>query len=97
MTVSRRRHNSQFKFQVALDAAKGLKTINQLAGEHGLHPSQITQWKRQLVEGGPAIFNQGNDRKQREHQALEADLYEQIGRLKVELEWLKKKAARCGS
>ena len=90
MTGSRRRHNSQFKFQVAQDAAKGLKTINQLAGEYGLHPSHITQWKRQLVEGGPAIFNQGNDRKQREHQALEADLYKQIGRLKVELEWLKK-------
>jgi transposase-like protein len=95
MTGSRRRHNSQFKFQVALDAAKGLKTINQLAGEYGLHPSQITQWKRQLVDGGPVIFNQGNDRKQREHRALEADLYEQIGRLKVELEWLKKKATRC--
>jgi transposase-like protein len=92
MTASRRRHNSKFKFQVALDAAKGLKTINQLASESGLHPSQVTQWKRQLVEGGPAIFNQGNDRKHREHQALEADLYEQIGRLKVELEWLKKKA-----
>lgn len=94
MTVNRRRHGSQFKFQVALEAAKGLKTINQLASEHGLHPSQVTQWKRQLVEGGPAIFNQGNDRKQRERQVLETDLYKQIGRLKVELEWLKKKASR---
>lgn len=93
-TKTRKRYGAQFKFQVALDAAKGSKTINELASEHSVHPNQISQWKRQLLEEGPSVFSASAARDQRQQEASQAELFEQIGRLKMELEWLKKKAAR---
>jgi putative transposase len=93
-TKRRKRYVAQFKFQVALDAAKGTKTINELATEHSLHPNQISQWKRLLLEEGPSVFSSSGAREQRQQDASQAELFEQIGRLKMELEWLKKKAAR---
>ena len=91
MTKKRKRYRAQFKFQVALEAAKGLKTVNQLASEHELHPNQVSQWKRQLLEQGATIFDNGaSQQQQREMAQTEAELYEQIGRLKMEVEWLKK-------
>jgi len=87
----RRRHNVRFKFKVALEAAKGTKTVNQLASEFELHPSQISEWKHRLLDEGAVVFKTSAGRQQREHEAVQAELYEQIGRLKMELEWLKKK------
>jgi len=92
MTGRRKRYNAEYKFETALEAVKGLKTINQLASERGVHPNQISQWKRQLLEEGATLFGNGSGHQQREAGKLEADLYEQIGRLKVELEWVKKAA-----
>ena len=89
-----KRHSAQFKFRVALDAAKGTKTLNELAGQYELHPSQISQWKSQLLKEGACVFSAATARQQWEQEALQPDLYEQIGRLKMELEWLKKKAAQ---
>ena len=89
-----KRNSAQFKFQFALDAAKGTKTLNELASQYELHPSQISEWKSQLLKEGASVFNTATTRQQKEQEALQADLYEQIGRLKMELEWLKKKAAR---
>ena len=91
---TRKRHNAQFKFKVALEAARGTKTTNELAGQYGLHPTQISHWKRQLMEEGPSVFNSTTARDQRHQEAEQAELFEQIGRLKMELEWLKKKAAQ---
>jgi transposase-like protein len=96
MSKQRSRYSAQFKFQLALEAAKGLKTLNELASEHSVHPNQISEWKRRLLEGGSTIFSRDGAHSQREHQEREVALYEQIGRLKMELEWLKKKAARFG-
>jgi putative transposase len=93
MTQKRKQYTMQFKFKVALDAAKGSKTINQLASDYDLHPNQVSGWKKQLLEEGPSLFNRRVDRQQEQQAAQEAELYEQIGRLKMELEWLKKKAA----
>jgi transposase-like protein len=93
MTKKRRRFSSEFKFRVALEAAKGQRTISELSSEYSVHPNQVSQWKRQLLEGGADLFNQNGNKEQREQQAVQTDLYEQIGRLKIELEWLKKKAA----
>jgi putative transposase len=76
---------------MALEAAKGIKTTNQLASEHNIHPNQISQWKQQLLAEGSVIFRDGRQRQQKEEEALQVELYEQIGRLKMELEWLKKK------
>ena len=96
MSKPRTRDSAQFKFQLALEAAKGLKTINELASEHGVHPNQVSEWKRRLLEVGSAIFSRDGTHHHREDQEREVALYEQIGRLKMELEWLKKKAARFG-
>jgi putative transposase len=90
----RKRHSAEFKFKVALEAAKGSKTLSELAQEYQLHPSQISEWKRQLLSEGVSVFSTRNARQQREQAALETQLYEQIGRLKMELEWLKKKVTR---
>ena len=94
MTKRRRRFSAEFKFQVALEAAKGLKTLNELSSQYGVHPNQISGWKRELLEGGATVFSNNSARQLREQEALQTELYEQIGRLKMELEWLKKKAAR---
>jgi transposase-like protein len=90
----RKRHSAKFKFKVALEAAKGTKTLSELAQEYQLHPSQISEWKQQLLAEGESVFSTRNTRQQREQAALETQLYEQIGRLKMELEWLKKKVTR---
>ena len=94
MSRTRRRFSAEFKFKVALEAAKGTKTLNELSGEYGVHPNQISSWKRELLAGGATLFCSRNAREQREQEVLQAELYEQIGRLKMELAWLKKKAAR---
>jgi transposase-like protein len=96
MTTKRKRHNAQFKFEVALEAAKGLQTASQIAGECEVHPNQISQWKKQLLEEGASIFSNKNFLNEKQQSEREAELYEQIGRLKMELEWLKKKATGRG-
>jgi transposase-like protein len=86
----RRRHSSAFKARVALEAVKGQKTLNELASEFGVHPVQITQWKRQLLDASPEIFESGSaSRREQEH--LVEQLYQQIGQLKMEVDWLQKK------
>ena len=93
MTKQRREFSAKFKFQVAVEALKELKTINEIASKYELHPTQVKQWKRQLQEGGAEVFSQRRGQEQEKQAETEATLYEQIGRLKMELEWLKKKAA----
>lgn len=93
MTTKRKQYSNDFKFKIALEAVKGVKTVSQLASEYNVHPTQIGTWKKQLVQQGNTLFTRPNDQHQREQQDKEAALYEQIGRLKMELEWLKKKAA----
>jgi transposase-like protein len=82
--------------KVALEAAKGGKTLSELASETGVHPTQIGQWKRQLLEEGVELFSRNGSRQAQVGEEVQAELYEQIGRLKMELEWLKKKAAQFG-
>ena len=96
MGRKRRQFSNQFKFTVALEAVKGLKTVNQIAGEYSVHPNQVSTWKRQLLAEGPAVFSSNHDKVLHEQAVRETELYEQIGRLKMELEWLKKKAAPFG-
>ena len=91
MSVKRRRHSPEFKFRVALAATKERQTISQLASEFSLHPTQISDWKKQLLEKGKTVFQSNG--KHKLQITKESELYEQIGRLKMELEWLKKKSA----
>jgi putative transposase len=87
----RTRSSAQFKFQLALEAAKGLKTINALAREHGVQPPQLSEWQRQLLEAGDPLFTRNGTRQHREQREQEVELYEHMGRLKMALEGLKKK------
>jgi len=92
VTKKRQQYSNDLKFKIALEAVKGVKTVSQIAAEHNLHPTQISNWKKHLLQEGNTLFTRPNDRQQGEQQAREAELYEQIGRLKMELEWLKKKS-----
>jgi transposase-like protein len=77
---------------VAFEAAKGDKTMAELASEYEVHPTQIMQWRKQLLELLPEIFSRRRENDQQEQEKLTAQLYQQIGQLKVELDWLKKKS-----
>jgi putative transposase len=96
MVKKRKSHAAGFKAQVALAAVKGDKTVSELASLHGVHPTLIHAWKKQLVDSAEELFQNGAKTCSAEHEALQAQLYEQIGRLKTELDGLKKKAARLG-
>jgi len=93
MAGKRQKHTAAFKAQVALAAVKQDKTVNELAGQHGIHPTLIHAWKKQLLAGAESLFAAGAKAPAADTEAVQAELYEQIGRLKMELEWLKKKVA----
>ena len=93
MTRRRKRHDAGLKARVALEALKERETVAQISKQLGVHPTQVNQWKRKLLDEAAEIFEHENGSKRAE--AFEtAELYEQIGRLKMELDWLKKKAAQ---
>ena len=96
MAGPRKRHSAAFKAKVALEAAKQTRTIAELARAYQVHPVQISQWKKQLLDGIESLFRDGRRRDHDENLVLQAELYERIGRLNLELEWLLKSAARCG-
>ena len=89
MATTRKRYSGEFKAEVALAAIRGERTINELAAEYGVHPAQIMQWKKIAQEELPGIFTQRWNGKEEEE--LKAALYQQIGQLKVELDWVKKR------
>jgi transposase-like protein len=96
MAGKRKTHSATFKAQVALAALKGDKTVNELASQHGVHPTLIHAWKKQLLTGAEELFGNGGKAVATDHEALQAQLYEQIGRLQMELGWVKKKSAQLG-
>ena len=96
MGRQRRRFSGEFKARVALAALRSEKSLAELAGQYQVHPSQITQWKKQLLEALPEVFSQRRQEDRRRQDELVAELYRQIGQLKVELDWLKKKAGLDG-
>ena len=87
----RRRHGADFKARVVIEALKGDKTINELAGLYEVHPTQITAWKRRVLEGLPGLFSGRDEKDRKAEDVLKARLYQEIGQLKIELDWLKKK------
>ena len=91
MKKGRRNHSASFKAKVALEAIKGLKSTAELASEFEVHPTQIAKWKKQVQDELPSVFSSRRVRQQEDEEALKARLYQQIGQLQVELDWLKKK------
>jgi putative transposase len=89
----RKQHSAQFKAKVAVEAIRGLRPVNEMASRFGVHPVQVSQWKRQALDGVTEIFSSRRGQNGKNEAEVQAELYQQIGRLKMELEWLKKK---CG-
>lgn len=89
--MERKRYSGEFKAKVAVEAIKGEKTAGEIAGEYGVHPTQIAQWKKQLMDEIPKIFSVKKERDARKEEEIRSSLYQQIGQLKVELDWVKKR------
>lgn len=99
MSRKRRSFNNEFKAKVALEALKEQETINQIASRYDVLPVQVSQWKAQLLEQLPNAFERGRSKKKRDEedrQAKEAILYQKIGQLEIERDWLKKKSREHG-
>jgi putative transposase len=93
MGQQRRQHTAGFKAQVAMAALREQATLNELASRYGVHPVQVAQWKKQAQEGLPTVFASRRGKGGEPEAAQQARLYEEIGRLKVELDWLKRAVA----
>ena len=91
MARKRKSYSAALKAQVAVAAVKEDQTVNQLASKFDVHPTLVHSWKKQLLAGAESIFSDGAKAAAVDAEAVQAELYEQIGRLKMELEWLKKK------
>jgi transposase-like protein len=89
--AKRRLHSAEFKAKVAVAALRNDRTLSELGSLYGVHPVQIAQWKKQAMAALPEVFATRRDRDAEDHEALKAALYQEIGQLKVELDWLKKK------
>jgi transposase-like protein len=92
MGQKRKNHSQEFKAKVALEAVKGLHTLSELASRHKVHATQIAQWKRQLLENAPVCFERGRSGGSVDPEVLTAPLYQEIGRLKMEVDFLQKKS-----
>ena len=96
MAGKRKQHTAAFKAQVASAALKEDQTGNELASRYGVHPTLIHTWKKQLLAGASQVFSNGSKAASADAEAAKAELFEQIGRLQMELTWVKKKSAQLG-
>ena len=95
MVGQRKRYSAELKTKVALEAIKGQRTANEIAAEYGVHPTQIAQWKKQALDGLPTVFSTRASEQQKSEEELIATLYQQIGQLKVQVDWLEKNHEHC--
>ena len=91
MGQTRKHHSKEFKARVALEAVKGVHSLSELAARYKVHPTQIAQWKKQLVENAPQVFERSRSGGVGDAEGLTAPLYQEIGRLKMEVDFLQKK------
>ena len=96
MKSQRKHYTAELKAQIALEAIKGQRTTNEIAGGYGVHPNQVTKWKKTAMEGLAQVFSDRRLRAEQSEECLRAQLYQQIGQLKVELDWVKKKSGHLG-
>ncbi len=92
MPGHRKRYDAAFKAKVAIEAIKAQRTVNEIAAAYQIHPHQVTEWKKQALQQLSEVFSNGRVRAEMEDEELRNQLYQEIGRLKMELEWLKKKS-----
>jgi transposase len=96
MKKQRRKHTAAFKARVALEAIKGLETMNQIAAKYDLHPVQVGNWKKELLERVPEIFDRKNPATDKEAEKEQARLERKVGQLSMEVDWLEKKCVQLG-
>ena len=97
MNAKRKRHDPEFKARVALEALKGVKTIQQIAKDYDVHPVQVSEWKKTLADGAATVFGPGTGKTEAEEFERErAQLHAKIGQQAVELDWLTKKSKQLG-
>lgn len=89
--ATRKRYDNRLKARIALEAIKEQRTISEIASDYEIHPNQVGQWKKKVLDEIPDIFSGKGEKKQQDNEAIQNELYRQIGQLKVELDWLKKK------
>jgi transposase-like protein len=94
MSTHRNRYSAEFKAKLALEVIQGNRTLTEIASDAQVHPNLLMQWKRQLLESLPIVFADKRAKENKAQEEKEAQLYQQIGQLKVELDWLKKKVGR---
>jgi len=94
--TKRKRHDSQFKARVALEALKGIKTVQQIAKEFGIHPGQVSEWKKLLSEQAGSVFESGKSREIEDFSMERTDLHSKIGELTVQLDYVVKKSKQLG-
>lgn len=92
MKRQRRQYSADWKAKVALEAIKGQRTVQEIASHYEVHPTLVRHWKKQLLEGAAEIFSNGKRAAADAEEELKAELYQQIGKLQVEVDWLKKKS-----
>jgi transposase-like protein len=92
MSVQRKQYSAELKTRVALEAIKGYKTVNEIASEYGVHPTQIANWKKQALDGLPEVFSPTRSDQKKNDEDLIASLYQEIGHLKMQVDWLEKKS-----
>jgi len=91
-TIKRNNFTSEFKAKVAIEAIRGVQTVNEIGQERGVHPTQVGKWKKSLQEQASTLFNGKRGPKRADPSSSPDRLYAEIGRLKMELDWLKKKS-----
>lgn len=94
MSTHRNHYSAEFKAKLALEVLKGYRTLTEIASEAQVHPNLLMQWKKQLLQSLPCVFADKRVKENKEYEEKEAHLYQQIGQLKVELDWMKKKVGR---
>ncbi len=87
----RKKHDAKFKSRVALEAIKGEKTVAEIASEYKIHPNMVTQWKKKALGNMSEVFEKGDNKKEKDFENEKDQLYKEIGKMKIENEWLKKK------
>ena len=90
MRKGRRKLTAEFKAKIAMEAIRGVRSVNELGSRYGVHPTQVQRWKKPAVEGLPEVFADRRSGAAKADAELKARLYEQIGKLQVELDWLKR-------
>ena len=94
MSKKRRQHSPDLKARVGLEALKGIEPVHSIAAKYQVHPVQVSQWKKEAAERLPEVFARKGDQDAKDAKEREKELFEEIGRLKMELEWLKKKVGQ---